>query len=123
MSRKRKRFGQSGEEAAVAFLKKQGYRILEKNYRVKVGEVDIIAEHKKTVVFIEVKSRADEEYEAPIEAVTPHKQHKIIQTAQIFLLRNKIVDRAIRFDVVSISGDPDNPDSWTLELVADAFRA
>ena len=107
----------------MVFLKKQGYRILEKNYRVPVGEVDIIAEHKKTVVFVEVKSRADEEYESPIEAVTPHKQHKIIQTAQIFLARNKIVDRAIRFDVVSISGDPDNPESWTLELVADAFRA
>jgi putative endonuclease len=123
MTRKRKRFGKSGEQAAVVFLKKQGYRILEKNYRVPVGEVDIIAEHKKKVVFVEVKSRADGEYEAPIEAVTPHKQHKIIQTAQIFLARNKIVDRAIRFDVVSISGDPDSPESWTLELVADAFRA
>jgi putative endonuclease len=123
MTKRRKSFGRAGEEAAVAFLKKQGYRILDKNYRVPVGEVDIIAEHKKTVVFIEVKSRANEEYEAPIAAVTPHKQHKIIQTAQIFLLRNKIVDRAIRFDVVSISGDPDHPKSWTLELVADAFRA
>lgn len=123
MSKKRKIFGQAGEDAAVAFLKKQGYRILEKNYRVPVGEVDIIAEHKKTVVFIEVKSRADKEYQAPIEAVTPHKQHKIIQTAQSFLARNRVVDRAIRFDVVSITGDPENPDSWTLELIADAFRA
>ena len=122
MTFKRKKFGQSGEDAAVAYLKKQGYRILQKNYRVPVGEVDIIAEHKKTLVFIEVKTRADEKFEAPISAVTAHKQHKIIQTAQVFLLRNKIVDREIRFDVVSITGNPADPDSWALELIADAFR-
>jgi putative endonuclease len=122
MTQSRLKFGRAGEEAAVAYLKKKGYRILQQNYRASAGEVDIVAEHKKVVVFVEVKSRADGEYGDPILAVTPYKQNKIIQTARIFLAKHKIDHREVRFDIVSISGNPGDPESWQLELIQDAFR-
>ncbi len=122
MTRKRLNFGQAGEEAAVAFLKKKGYRILETNFRSAVGELDIVAEQKQTVVFIEVKTRSSPEFGHPSQAVTPAKQRKLAQVAQSFLARYKIQDRDIRFDVVSISGDPDHPKGWSLDLLPDAFQ-
>lgn len=123
MTQKRLNFGRAGEDAAAAFLKKKGYRILERNYRARVGEVDIIAEHKKTVVFVEVKSRSSDEFGGGIAALTPHKQHKVAQTARCFLAKHKIVDREVRFDIVALSGDPSQPESWEIELIQDAFRA
>jgi putative endonuclease len=115
-------FGREGEKAAVKFLKKQGYRIIEKNYRNKSGEIDIVAEQDQVLVFVEVKSRADGEYGEPLEAVTPHKQRKIGQVAKGFLTQHRITNRDCRFDVVGIKGDPNTPKTWQIELVPDAFR-
>ncbi|MCH8158067.1 MAG: YraN family protein, partial [Nitrospinae bacterium] len=70
MTEKRLAFGKAGEKAAVAFLKKQGYRILKKNFRTAVGEIDIIAEQGRTVVFIEVKTRSGDKFGHPFEAIT-----------------------------------------------------
>jgi putative endonuclease len=78
----RLKFGRDGESVALMFLKKKGYRILEKNFRTKVGEIDIIAEQDGTIVFIEVKARANHEFGHPFNALAPAKQGKIIQTAQ-----------------------------------------
>lgn len=122
MTEKRLKFGKEGEAAAVKFLKKRGYRILEKNFRSQVGEIDIIAEHDKVVVFVEVKTRTNEEYGHPVTALTPTKQKKIARTAQSFLARHKIDNRETRFDVVAITGLPDNPKQWNVELFEDAFR-
>jgi len=120
LTKKRLQFGRDGESAAVAFLKKKGYRILEKNFRAKVGEIDIIAEQGGVIVFIEVKARASHEFGHPFMALTPAKQRKIIQTAQTFLARKRISDKPTRFDVVALTLD--GPDSWKIELLENAFQ-
>lgn len=122
MTQKSLQFGKEGEKAAVGYLKKNGYRILEKNFRNAIGEIDIIAEHKKVVVFIEVKTRADHEFGAPITAITFAKQKKLSKMARSFLAEKHIADRECRFDVVSITGPPDQPKQWVIELTQDAFR-
>ncbi len=122
MTKDRLYFGQEGEKAAVKFLKKRGYRIVEKNYRHKAGEIDIIAEHGQVLVFVEVKSRAGAELGEPLEAITPHKQRKIGQVARGFLTQHKIEKRDCRFDVVGIQGDPNQAKRWDIELIQDAFR-
>ncbi len=123
MTLKRLLFGQEGESAAVTFLKKNGYRILEKNFRSKVGEIDIIAEQSGVLVFIEVKARADHEYGHPFNALGSSKQKKIIQTAQSFLARKKIFDKPMRFDVVGLTSDSESPGSWKIEHLENAFQA
>lgn len=122
MTHKRLHFGQAGEKAAVKFLKKRGYRILETNYRHTAGEIDIVAEQDRVLVFVEVKSRADGKKGEPLESVTPYKQRKIGKVAQGFLAQHQIENRDCRFDVVGIKGDPEAPKSWQIELVRDAFR-
>ena len=122
MTDERLHFGQEGEKAAVRFLKKKGYRVVEKNYRHKSGEIDIVAEHDQVLVFVEVKSRADGEKGDPLEAVTSSKQRKIAQVAKAFLAQHRIQDRVCRFDVVGIQGDPNKPKTWEIQLVQDAFR-
>ncbi len=122
MTIERLNFGKKGEKAAESYLMKQGYRILKKNYRTKVGEIDLIAEHNNVLVFIEVKSRTDAALEHPFMAVTPRKQKKIAQTAQSFLVQNKVGDREIRFDVVSVLPGKENSDSLQIEVLQDAFR-
>ncbi len=76
MTKQRLKLGREGEEEAVKFIKKQGYRILQTNFKTRSGEIDIIAEDKKTVAFIEVKTRSSEEYGSPLSAVNHHKQKK-----------------------------------------------
>ena len=109
MTQDRLKFGREGESAAIAFLKKQGYRILEKNFRSKVGEIDIIAEQAGVIVFIEVKARTNHEFGHPFNALTPTKQKKITQTAQSFLVRKRIADKPMRFDVVALRQTLLNP--------------
>ncbi|MBI4388707.1 MAG: YraN family protein [Nitrospinae bacterium] len=122
MSFKRLRLGKDGEDAAAAYLKKRGYRILERNFRAAAGEIDIIAEHGRVVVFIEVKTRSGGEFGHPSLAVTPAKQKKLAVLARSFLARHKIEGRDCRFDVVSIVALSDDPKSWVIELLPDAFR-
>ena len=77
MALKRLQFGREGEFAAIAFLKENGYRILEKNFRSKLGEIDVIAEQAGVIVFIEVKARSDHEFGHPFDALTPTKQKRL----------------------------------------------
>jgi len=122
MTQKSYDFGREGEDTAVGFLKKQGYRILQRNFRTKAGEIDIVAEKNNVLVFIEVKTRSDHQFGHPIEALTAHKQRKIGQIARGFLAKNQIQGKPVRFDVVAISGAVDTPGSWKVELFTDAFR-
>ena len=115
-------FGRDGEKAAERFLKKKGYRILETNFRSSAGEIDIVGEQDGVLAFVEVKSRAGHERGHPAEALTPHKRKKIGQVARQFLARYQVQDRDCRFDVVSITGDPEKPKEWKIELIQDAFR-
>ncbi len=122
MTDKRLKLGREGEEAAVAYLKKKGYRILEKNFRSKLGEVDIITEKGGAIVFIEVKARADHQYGHPFNAITPAKQRKIIQVAQTYLAKHRLMENSARFDVVGLTLDPDNSKSFQIELLENAFQ-
>ena len=97
--------GKYFEEIARDFLKKKGYKILEQNYINKLGEIDIIAKFKKTIVFVEVKYRKNEYFGLPREAVNEFKQHKIRNIATSYLKSKKLLDSECRFDVVEILGD------------------
>ena len=95
-----KSIGDYGEQIAKAFLIKNGYSILETNFRGKSGEIDIIAKQRDFLVFVEVKTRKNDTYILAREAVTPAKQKKIRSTAREFVFNNKINYKFIRFDVI-----------------------
>ena len=115
-------FGKEGEKVAADFLKKKGYRILEMNFRTKTGEIDIVAEHKKTIAFVEVKTRSGVSLGRPETSVNEVKQRKLFRVAELFLAKHKIRERPSRFDIVAISGNPKEPEKWDIRLTQDAFR-
>ena len=94
--------GKEGEKIAAAYLKKNGYRIIEKNYRCVLGEIDIIAREKGALVFVEVKTRKSAELGYPEQAVGINKQKKMSQLA-LWYLQKKNADTGARFDVVAIT--------------------
>lgn len=108
MNDSRQKLGDLGEEIAVNYLKKKGYKILERQYKSRYGEIDIIAEHKKTLVLVEVKTRRSENFGLPEEAVTERKLEKIISTGNIYQEKQKRQFESIQVDVVSIILDKDN---------------
>jgi putative endonuclease len=114
----RKLLGKDGEDRAARFLTKQGYRILERNYRTPSGEIDIIALHEGEVVFIEVKTRTSDAFGAPQLAVTAQKQRRMIKAAFGFIKRRKLHQVPCRFDVVAISAATDQK----VELIRNAFE-
>lgn len=97
-----KKTGDIGEQLATEFLKKKKYKILERNFKNKIGEIDIIARLKKQIVFVEVKTRSSLQFGNPSEAVNSHKQYKIRQVAECYLMQKKIEDSDIRFDVIEV---------------------
>jgi len=109
--------GREGEQAALIFLGKAGYRILATNYKTVFGEVDIIAQDKGTTVFVEVKSRASNAFGQPFEAVTPRKQEKIRKVA-LFYMKQQKQELPVRFDVLSINIAGAEK---TIEHIKDAF--
>lgn len=111
--------GQSGEEAAVSFIKRNGYRIITKNYKSKLGEIDIIARDKGTICFIEVKSRKTDRYGLPQEAVSMDKQRHISRAALLFLKEKNLLNKKARFDVISIIYNEGIP---KLGLIKNAFE-
>ncbi len=94
--------GIEGENVAVEYLKKQGYAILERNFNTKVGEIDIIAQDRYTIVFVEVKARENTKFGQPIESITNQKVRSIIRTAQWYLTAKRKYDSPCRFDVIEI---------------------
>jgi putative endonuclease len=94
--------GNRGEELATAFLERSGLKIIERNFRCKGGEIDIVARDGNTLVFIEVKSRKTLSYGVPQLAVTPFKQRQISKAALTWLGRNRQHDTPARFDVIAI---------------------
>ncbi len=109
--------GRLGEEAAVSFLRKQGYKIITRNFKTKLGEIDIIARDKDTICFIEVKARSSDKFGLPFEAVTSFKQRKISKAAIVFLKDKNLLDSPARFDIVSIW-----PVESKVELIKNAFE-
>lgn len=111
-----------GEYLAKRFLKKNGYKILKRNFESKHGEIDIVAYEGGDIVFIEVKARLSQSFGAPELAITKEKRSKIIRTALNYLITYKIEEIDYRFDVVSIlfKNDFNNP---KIELFKNAFTA
>lgn len=99
----RARLGRWGEKRCEKFLKRKGYRSLTRNFHSKAGEIDLImVDGDGTIVFVEVKTRADESFAETESVITPDKRMKIIKTARYFLSAHQIEDRPLRFDVVTI---------------------
>ena len=115
----RQQYGQKSEALAVRHLKKSGYRILAQNYRTPAGEIDIIAQDGRTLVFVEVKARRTAGYGSPKQSVTPRKQRKISMAALYYLKTRKDGPHRARFDVVAITtAGP----SERIEIVKNAFE-
>src|SRR5215467_859946 len=105
--------GQQGEQMAVQFLQRQGYRILHQNYRCRGGEVDIVAWDGPTLVFIEVKTKGQALFGAPQAMVDARKQQKIVHVAMVYVQQHQLQDVNLRFDVVAIALLPDLPPEVT----------
>ena len=102
MTEARLTLGAWGEDQAVDYLRQQGMKIVERNFRTPVGEIDIIAKNKLILAFIEVKTRRSTLFGTPQEAVGPRKQRQIIRTAHWYLQNNKKLRLQPRFDVIAI---------------------
>ena len=98
----KKNLGRKGEEQATLFLKSKGYRIVERNCKCKIGEIDIIAQNNNEYIFIEVKTRTTKSYGNPAEAINKNKIKHIINTSKYYLLKNKLKNFFIRYDVIEI---------------------
>jgi putative endonuclease len=95
--------GQHGEDEALAYLQRQGLVAVERNFRCKAGEIDLIMRHGDTLVFVEVRKRADTRHGGAAASITASKQRKLLRAAQFYLLRFRMPP-ACRFDVVAIDG-------------------
>ena len=96
------RRGQAGEDLACSELRRSGLRIVERNFRCRGGEIDIIAEDGGVVVFVEVKERRSASHGTAVEAVTPLKRHRLLRAAHLYAAQNGLSDSPLRFDVVAI---------------------
>jgi len=116
----RQLLGAGGERAAEKFLRGRRYRILARNYRCPRGEVDLVALDGPVVVFVEVKTRRGSWFGSPYDAVDARKREQIVRAAEHYVLRHRLHDRQIRFDVIAVWW---NDGEATCELIQDAFEA
>lgn len=114
-----KDLGSKGEKLALEKIISQGYKVIDKNFTCKIGEIDIIAKDKDILVFIEVRSKSKRSSGLPQETVNKKKQQKIRRVAEYYLLKNNLWELICRFDVVGIvwqsTGEPQ------VEIIQDAF--
>jgi putative endonuclease len=116
----RRRLGIEGEALAAEFLRRAGLRILERRFRTRLGEIDLIAEEGSVLVFVEVKTRRGTGFGRPAEAVDRRKQQRLARVATLFLQRRGWLERSCRFDVVEILSGSDG--HHRVEHLVDAFR-
>jgi putative endonuclease len=120
MSRDKIGFGKTGEDLACRELERRGYVIVARRYRVRGGELDIIARDGATLVFVEVKAREGRAFGGAAEAVTPFKRRRIAHLALDYVTRHHLRECPCRFDVVAIQVDEGRP---TIEVFQNAFDA
>lgn len=116
-----KDIGSFGEDIAANYLKNLGYTIFERNFKCKIGEIDMIGKDNNYIAFIEVKTRYGNNYGTPGESVTYSKQLKIYKTAQFYILKNKIHKLNFRFDVVEVIIDS-KKNTPSIRLIKNAFQ-
>ena len=112
--------GKSGEEKAVSYLRKEGYKIIERNYRTKLGEIDIIADYEGCVCFVEVRAKNNPAFGLPEETILKKKQLQISRIALAYIKSRGLEDKNCRFDVVSVEG-VDSP-CPQIKLIKNAFE-
>jgi len=115
----RHQVGREGEGAAAAFLVSRGYRILERNVRFRIGEIDLVAEESGYLVFVEVKTRKGTGYGTAAEAVTPQKQRRLVRLAGLYLAHRGGAVPPCRFDVVTVELSPTG--EWVYQVIQGAF--
>ncbi|WP_428604317.1 YraN family protein [Sedimenticola sp.] len=110
--------GEDAETRAQQYLEQQGLRTLQRNYLCRAGEIDIIMQHRDTLVFVEVRYRKQSRFGSAAESITTTKQKKIIRAANHYLNREKRHDTPCRFDVVTLTGAQVEQIEW----ISDAFQ-
>lgn len=116
-----KDIGSYTENIAATYLLSNGYSILDRNYRNKFGEVDIICQKDNLIIFVEIKSRYTNSFGNPLESVSCHKQKKIILLSKFYILYKKLSDFNIRYDVIEIYLNHLN-NTYEVNHLEDAFR-
>lgn len=116
-----KEVGNYGENVASLHLLKKGYSILDKNFRCKLGEIDIIAKKDSYIIFVEVKSRYGTNYGNPMEAVNYSKKYKIYKTALAYIQKRNLIDFDFRFDIIEILLNLNN-NSHSVHHIINAFQ-
>jgi putative endonuclease len=118
MTQDRLSLGKKGEELAITQLEALKYKILERNFKCHLGEIDIIARDRSTLVFIEVKTRATKDFGGPAAAVHERKQRQLSKVALVYLNQKKLFNIPARFDVVAVELIPPSP---KIEVIRNAF--
>lgn len=118
---RRSKLGRRGELITLLLLSFKGYRLRHRNWRAPSGELDLVFERRGEVVFVEVKTRSDEDFGGAVSAVDNAKQNKLVQTASAYLGRYSLWDRPCRFDIVAIERRPGFP-GWRIRHYRDAFQ-
>ncbi len=119
MTRERLSLGKKGEDLAIAQLRALKYKILERTFKCALGEIDIIAREKDTLVFVEVKTRRTRDFGGPAAAVNARKQRQLSRVALTYLNMKKLPQMPARFDVVAVELIPPAP---RIEVLRDAFE-
>lgn len=113
--------GDKGEEIAASYLKKEGYRIVDRNYRTSRGEIDVVAYDNDKLVFIEVKTRRTREYGEGQWAIDARKQRQMIKVALTYMVHKKVIGISYRFDTIIVEDCRNN--EFKIVLIKDAFQA
>jgi putative endonuclease len=111
-----RRLGAQAEARAAEYLQRKGYRVVDRNWTCRGGEIDLVCSDADTLVFVEVRARASTSHGTPLETIVDGKRRRLIRAAEIYLHVKDLQDRACRFDVVALVGDD-------IEHVEDAFGA
>lgn len=117
---KRKITGSYGEDVASSALKKRGYHLLEKNFCIRGGEIDLIMEKENELVFVEVKTRRNDRFGSPLESITPQKKKHMVQAAKVYLCGKEQNDYDVRFFAVAVYLDESDRVEKT-EIIEDIF--
>jgi putative endonuclease len=119
MTYARQRLGEHGESMACAELESLGYTIIERRYRTRFGEIDVVADDRGTVVFVEVKTKTDCTFSDPVESVTKQKQRRLVSMAEQYVAYHRLDNTPCRFDVVAVDSSVAPP---SITIYKDAFR-
>lgn len=112
--------GRQGEQAAERFLKRLGYKIVDRGVRFRRGELDLVAVDGRTVVFVEVKTRLSHDKGQPAEAVDADKQRQLTRAALLYLKRHNLLEYRARFDVITVTWPADGPPE--IDHIQNAFE-